>query len=124
MLYCGTCSAASYSITEQELTRLESNLIQLQKYNEKSLAELELLKIQLKTSQEKLLKAEQESSRLVVELGELKSESNQAESLLQTANESLARLEQEERRTRRRLRRQRNIGYVLVIGMAIAMSRR
>lgn len=83
-----------------------------------------MLKTQLKTSQEKLLKAEQQSSRLVLQLDTLKEKSTQAESLLQTANESLARLELEEKRTKRRLRRQRNIGYGLVIGMAIAMSRK
>lgn len=108
MLSSGTCSAASYSITDQELTRLENNLTQLQQYNEKSLKELATLKTQLKTSQDELKAAKEQSNRLVLQLDTLKEKSSQAESLLKTANESLAVLEQEERRTRLRLKRQRN----------------
>lgn len=124
MLSSGTCSAATYSITGEELIRLESNLTQLQQYNKRSLAELQMLKTQLKTSQEELSLAGEQSTRLVMELGELKLKSEQAENLLKTANESLAEFAKEEQRTKRRLKRQRNIGYGLVIGMAIAMSRK
>ena len=115
--YAGACTAASYLIQEQELVRLENNLTKLQEHNNRSQQELATLKTQLKTSQEK-------STRLELQLADLKEKSNQAESLLQTANESLQKFVAEEQRTRRRLKLQRNIGYGLAIGMFISLTKR
>lgn len=109
-VYVGTCTAASYLIQEQELVRLETNLTKLQEHNNRSQQELATLRTQLKTSQEKL-------TRLELQLADLKEKSNQAESLLQTANKSLQKFAAEEKRTRRRLKLQRNIGYSLAIGI-------
>lgn len=61
---------------------------------------------------EELSLAKEQSSGLVMELGELKLKSEQAENLLKTASESLAELGKEKQRTKRRLKRQRNIGYL------------
>lgn len=115
--YAGTCTAASCLIQEQELVRLENNLTKLQEHNTRSQQELATLKTQLKTSQEK-------STRLELQLADLKEKSNQAESLLQTANESLQKFAAEEQRTRRRLKLQRNIRYGLAIGMFISLAKR
>jgi len=118
--FSGICSAASYSIQEQELVRLESNLIRLQEYNNRSQQELVALKTQLKTSQEQLQKAKEQSIRLQLQLVELTEKSVQAEKSLEIANQSLQQFRAEEQKKLSKYKRQRNIWLAIAVTGIVA----
>lgn len=120
LLYCFAplrCEAADYTITEAELTRLETNLTQLAEINNQSQTELQTLREQLTVSQEALTKAKQQSAEQQVQLQNLKAITNQQENLLQSANKSLNEYEAEMKEKQRSLERQRNIAYVIAVCM-------
>ena len=120
LLYCFVplrCEAADYTITEAELTRLETNLKKLETINQQSQAELATLKSQLAISTQALNEAKKESQRLTQQLNELKAASEKQQQLLQTANQSLEQYAQEEKAKQRSLKRQRNIAYIIAAGM-------
>ncbi|MCD7811991.1 MAG: hypothetical protein LUG91_09140 [Ruminococcus sp.] len=103
-----TASAAekTYQITETELTQLEYNLNKLEQLNKQSQADLLTLK-------ERLAKSQEKSITLQGQLTDLKQANETQESLLQTANKSLQKYVEEETRTRRRIKRQRNIAWTI-----------
>jgi septal ring factor EnvC (AmiA/AmiB activator) len=98
----------TYQMTEQELSQLENNLTRLQVINQQSQADLVTLRQQLQTSQLELTAARQKSMQLEQQLNELKQASQKQQDLLVTANKSLQTFAREEKRTRLRVKAQRN----------------
>ena len=116
LLYCFAplrCEAADYTITEAELTRLETNLTQLEAINNQSQQESQMLR-------EQLAEAKKQLTMLTQQLNELKAASEQQQQLLQTANQSLEQYAQEEKAKQRSLKRQRNIAYIIAAGLLYA----
>ena len=102
-----------YEITEEELTLLEENLSELSSVNGEQREQLMNLQEKLKTSETRLALSERNSKMLGVKLDWLSKELTEQASSLENANRLLQEYEQEERRTKRRIERQRNIAYVL-----------
>ena len=102
-----------YEITEEELTLLEENLSELSSVNGEQREQLTSLQETLKTSETRLEASERNSKMLSVKLDWLSKELTEQASSLENANRLLQEYEQEERRTKRRIERQRNIAYVL-----------
>ena len=94
-------SATTYTITEEELAALENrlNLLSSQIANSRQA---------LTESRAALTESQAESLRLKTESAELKAALQAQNSLLKNANKSLAEFAAEERRTRQRIKRQRN----------------
>lgn len=116
LLYCFAplrCEAADYTITEAELTRLETNLTQLKAINNQSQQESKMLR-------EQLAEAKKQLTMLTQQLNELKADSEQQQQLLQTANQSLEQYAQEEKAKQSSLKRQRNIAYIIAAGLLYA----
>lgn len=116
LLYCFAplrCEAADYTITEAELTRLETNLTQLEAINNQSQQQSKMLR-------EQLAEARKQLTMLTQQLNELKAASEKQERLLQTANQSLEQYAKEEKAKQRSLKRQRNIAYVIAVGLLYA----
>ena len=116
LLYCFVplrCEAADYTITEAELTRLETNLTQLEAINNQSQQESKMLR-------EQLAEAKKQLTMLTQQLNELKADSEKQEQLLQTANQSLEQYAKEEKAKQRSLERQRNIAYIIAAGLLYA----
>ena len=103
----------TYQITEEELTQLEENLNELSNVNEGQREKLWNLQEMLKASETRLEASERTSRMLSVKLDWLSKELIEQTSSLENANRLLQEYEEEERRTRRRIERQRNIAYVL-----------
>ena len=112
-LFIAQCDAADYTITEAELTQLENNLTQLEAINKQSHQESKMLR-------EQLAEAKKQLTTLTQQLNELKAASEQQQQLLQTANQSLEQYAQEERAKQNRLKRQRNIAYIVAAGLLYA----
>ena len=110
---CTYASAEVYGITEEELTLLEQNLSELSNVNDGQREKLTTLQETLKASETRLAESEKNSRMLSVKLDWLSKELTEQASSLENANRLLQEYEQEEQRTRSRLKRQRNIGYVL-----------
>ena len=102
-----------YEITEEELTLLELNLDELSSVNGEQREKLMSLQEKLKTSETKLEVSERNSKMLSVKLDWLSKELTEQTTSLENANRLLQEYEEEERRTKRRIERQRNIAYVL-----------
>ena len=102
-----------YEISEEELTLLEENLSELSTVNEGQREKLTSLQEKLKASETRLEASERNSRMLSVKLDWLSKELTEQTGLLQNANRLLKEYEQEEKRKRRRIERQRNIAYVL-----------
>ena len=102
-----------YEITEEELTLLELNLDELSSVNDEQRQMLTSLQEKLKASETRLELSEKNSKMLGVKLDWLSKELTEQASSLENANRLLQEYEQEERRTKRRIERQRNIAYVL-----------
>ena len=124
-LGCGSASAAeaTYQITETELTKLEQNLSELSTVNSEQRERLTTLQTALTKSQEKLTVSEAKSIALSTRLAKLSEELTAQVSSLETANKLLQEYEREERRTRQRIKRQRNLAYILAaiaVGVCIA----
>ena len=115
LLGCTSASAQErmYEITEAELTQLEENLIGLSTVNDEQREKLWNLQEMLKASETRLEASEKNSRMLSVKLDWLSKELTEQTSSLENANRLLLEYEEEERRTRRRIERQRNIAYVL-----------
>lgn len=117
--------AANYTMTEAELTALQTELklqdtllAKAESSNQKSQLELAALREQLKASGTELLRL----TELLEEL-QLKSKDNEtrwqnAAQALDAANKSLLAYKEEVRRKQFRLRTQRTIAYILFIGTA------
>ena len=115
LLGCASASAQErmYEITESELTLLEENLSELSNVNDGQREKLWNLQEMLKASETRLELSEKNSKMLGVKLDWLSKELTEQTSSLENANRLLLEYEEEERRTRRRIERQRNIAYVL-----------
>ena len=115
LLGCTSASAQErmYEITEAELTQLEENLIGLSTVNDEQREKLWNLQEMLKASETRLEASERNSKMLSVKLDWLSKELTEQTSSLENANRLLKEYEEEERRTKRRIERQRNIAYVL-----------
>ena len=115
LLGCGSASAEerTYLITEEELTLLEENLSELVTVNEGQREKLTNLQEKLTASETSLEASERTSRMLGVKLDWLSKELTEQASLLENANRLLQEYEEDERRTKRRIERQRNIAYVL-----------
>lgn len=112
--FIAQCEAAeTYTITAQELTQLENNLAQLEAINNQSQQESKMLR-------EQLAEAKKQLSTLMQQLNELKADSEQQQQLLQTANQSLEQYAKEEKAKQRSLERQRNIAYIIAVGLLYA----
>ena len=110
--------ASTYTITEEELTRLETNISELQRINnglqkESSLQKkrMQELEMQLTEARTELQKARELSNQQENRLNELKTTSIRQEESLRIANASLEAYEKENNRTQKRLKAQRNLAY-------------
>ncbi len=104
-----------YEITEAELTQLEENLSGLSTVNDEQREKLWSLQEMLKASETRLEASERNSKMLSVKLDWLSKELTEQTTSLENANRLLQEFEEEERRTKRRIERQRNIAYVLAV---------
>ena len=102
-----------YEISETELMQLEENLSGLSSVNDGQREKLWNLQEMLKDTETRLEESERNSKMLSVKLDWLSKELTEQASSLENANRLLQEYEQEERRTKRRIERQRNIAYVL-----------
>lgn len=123
--------ASTYTITEEELTRLETNINELQNINnrlqmESSLQKkrMEELETQLNEAQTELQKAREQSNRLGSQLKDLERTSIRQEESLRIANESLAAYEKENNRTQKRLKAQRNMAYGIGTVLLVSLLRK
>lgn len=123
--------ASTYTITEEELTRLEENISELQRINnglqkESSLQKkrMQELETQLTEAQTELQKARELSNQQGSRLNELKTTSIRQEESLRIANESLAAYEKENNRTQKRLKAQRNLAYGIGTVLLVALVRK
>lgn len=123
--------ASGYTITEEELTRLEANISELQTINNRLQKEssqqkkrMEKLETQLIKAQTELQKARELSNQQGSQLNELKTTSIRQEESLRIANESLAAYEKEINRTQKRLKAQRNLAYGIGTALLVALIRK
>ena len=123
--------ASGYTITEEQLTRLEANITELQTINNRLQKEssqqkkrMEELETQLTKAQSELQKAREQSSLLGNQLKELERTSIRQEESLRIANESLAAYEKENNRTQKRLKAQRNLAYGIGTVLLAALVRK
>lgn len=108
------CSAEeAYLIYSGELTRLERNLTELRDINDRQSRESVTLKNQLKESLAQLTEARKQSQTLKEQLAGLKLTVSEQGSSLQNANRLLKQYEEEEKFRQRKIKRQRNIAYVI-----------
>ena len=120
------CHSASYSITEAEIQEWENELtLQRQLLGKAENSNLQS-QAELKKLKEKLILSQQQSINLTGRLNELKAKSQQqeaqlesAEKALNDANSLLQQYVQEQNRTQNRLRKQRNLAWVLLGGFVI-----
>lgn len=103
-----TAPGKMYTLSEQELTTLEKNSSELAKINEQLQRTCNGQEIQLTTLQEQLTQAQELSLKLKNQIDSLTAQSAEQQSLIEKTNELLKKSAQEEKRTRLRLKRQRN----------------
>lgn len=109
-------------ITQSEMERLSDNLTRLKKINEESQIELKALRKELATSKVELTEARKQSTELKNQLDELTAASRKQEASLKTANESLKEYAREEKRTRLRIKAQRNTWEAVATGLLVAWA--
>lgn len=108
-----TDEVTEYVLTESQYKKLSDNLTELAKINEKYKTLLEKSKGQLGTSDKKLAELEKKCEELNSLCLSLKVKTTEQEQLLQSANQSLAELEKEYNLKIKRIKKQRNIAYVI-----------
>ena len=108
-----SASERMYEISETELMQLEENLSGLSSVNDEQREKLWNLQEMLKDTETRLEASERNSKMLSVKLDWLSRELTEQTYSLENANRLLQEYEEEERRTKRRIERQRNIAYVL-----------
>lgn len=119
------CSAEeAYLIYSGELTRLERNLTELRDINDRQSRESVTLKNQLKESLAQLTEARKQSQTLKEQLAGLKLTVSEQGSSLQNANRLLKQYEEEEKFRQRKIKRQRNIAYVIAAACLYFVVRR
>lgn len=108
------CSAEEmYRISSGELDRYERNLNELECINERQSRESKTLQTQLAASQTQLKEAAKQFGKLQEQLAGLKLVISEQGNSLQTANRLLKQFEEEEKYKLRKVKRQRNIAYVI-----------
>ena len=118
------CSAEeAYLIYSGELARFERNLTELRDINDRQSRESVTLKDQLKESLTLLSEARKQSQALQGQLAGLKVTISEQGSSLQNANRLLKQYEEEEKFRRRKIKRQRNIAYVIAAVSLFAVVR-
>ena len=121
-----TCSASgtpdpqTVTVEVAELNRLDSIFSQLSQRNGKLQNELTDSNTELIKSKEALKRAQQELMQLRLQIAALKSLSVNQENLLQKANLYLEKCAAEEKRTRLRIKAQRNTYFTLMVAAAVA----
>lgn len=119
------CSAEQrYQITETELERLDRNFSELRNINDRQRTESATLRKQLETSQTQLTEAGKQSQMLKAQLGALRLTLEGQEQSLRNANRLLQQYEAEERLRLRKVKRQRNIAYVIAAVSLFAVVRK
>ena len=108
-----TDDVTEYVLTESQYRKLSSNLSELAKINERYKTLLEKSKGQLGTSDKKLAELEKKCEELDSLCLNLRVKTTEQENLLQNANQSLAELEKEYNLKIKRIKKQRNIAYVI-----------
>lgn len=103
-----TAPEKMYALSEQELTKLEQNSSELARINEQLRTTCNGQEVQLTTLQEQLTQAQELSLRLKNQIDRLTAQSAEQQSLIKKTNESLQKFAKEEKRTRLRIKRQRN----------------
>ena len=114
---------AEYTITESELTLLDTRLEQLASSNIKLARDCRALKAELAKSQAALSEARLQTEKLRAELTALRQQSSSNELLLQTVNESLELYAKEEKRQQRIIKRQYTLAGILLGGIVVALSK-
>lgn len=121
----GYCSA-TYEITAEELTTLETNLSALEQNNNELRNLLTASNLDLTTLQTQLKASENQITQLENQLAELRSESETAKASLTTANEELAKAEKslneyarEQERVQSKLRTQKTLWQILAISLGV-----
>ena len=113
-----TCSASTeepmFLISQSELETLSSNLMRLKELNQKSQRELQTLRSQLTESKA-------ESLKLKARLAELTATSMRQETSLTNVNRLLSEYSADQRRTRLRIKAQRNTWEAMAGAMLIGM---
>lgn len=107
-----TCFAAAYTVTEEELTRLEENLEELSTITEGQEKELSGLRMSLYESRK-------ESTKLSGELTDLKKVIDEQKISLEKAEKSFEEYVEEERKRQNKYRHQRNGAYCLMALIAV-----
>ena len=108
-----TDDVTEYVLTESQYRKLSNNLSELAKINERYKTLLEKSKGQLGTSDKKLAELEKKCEELDSLCLNLRVKTTEQENLLQNANQSLAELEKEYNLKIKRIKKQRNIAYVI-----------
>lgn len=103
-----TAPGKMYTLTEQELATLEKNSNELARINEQLRKTCNGQEVQLTTLQQQLTQAQELSMKLKNQIDSLTAQSAEQRNLIEKTNESLQKFAQEEKRTRLRLKRQRN----------------
>ena len=115
----GICSASNapktYTITEAELTQLENNISTLKSINDR-------LQMDLKAQSSEATALRREVTALRKELSDLKQQSMMQENSLTNANRSLEEYATEAKRTRLRIKAQRNGWAAAAACLAIALA--
>jgi len=122
VMAAGTIGEPTYTITETELTELQNNLTELKTINEALRTACSGQQIKAAELQVKLTKAEELSRTLQSQLTELQAKSTRQEALLTQANESLKEYAREEKRTRLRIKAQRNTCEAIAAGLLVAWA--
>lgn len=102
-----------YVLTEYQYNRLKNNLTELKEINSQSQLALQQSRNELKASNSKLLTLQNQLKELNSICLTLKIKTQEQESLLTNANKSLLELEKEYKLEKKRIKKQRNIAYVI-----------
>ena len=117
----GTPEPQKVTVEISELNRLDNIFSQLSQRNGKLQNELTDSKTELLKSQEALKKAQQELTQLRLQITVLKSLSENQENLLQKANESFKEYASEQKKTRLRVKAQRNFWECIAAAAVVAL---
>lgn len=103
-----TVPVKMYTLSEQELATLEQNSNELARINEELRKTCNGQEVQLTTLQKQLTQAQELSLKLKSQIDSLTAQSAAQQNLIKKTNESLQKFAKEEKRTRLRIKRQRN----------------
>lgn len=103
-----TAPGKMYTLSERELATLEQNSNELAKINEQLRQTCNGQEVQLTTLRQQLTQAQELSVKLKNQIDSLTAQSAEQQSLIEKTNELLRKSAQEEKRTRLRIKRQRN----------------